>query len=615
MTEQASIPGASRREQEGGKVLFHADGSAPVFPADPIRRWEGIGSVAVFACAAMLPLAADPYFAVVGTRAAIYWILIGGLALVVGYAGQLAIGYVGLLAIGAYATSALTAGTLGFTVPVVPALLLAMGGGALCGVCIGLPGLRLTTFYFAMSTLGFAMIVNQIALAWSSVTGGGVGVPAPVLPAPFDSEWGLYTACLVIAAFVTWIVFNLAHSRYGRSLMALRDIQVVAEISSISKPRLLLLTFLLSGGLAGLSGGLFSILQTYITPEAFTIDLSLLFFIAVLIGGQSSILGPLLATVLLTILPEFTASLVTWSSFSYAVLLLVVVLLAPGGFAQLLHLGRRTKRNFSRPAVSKHPPAVATAMAPKAALSLRQVSIQFGGLKAVTDLNLTLAPSRIHGLIGPNGSGKTTTLNLITGFYRPSQGEILFGERRITDWQVSERARLGIARTFQTPRIVGDISVLENVAIGASRAGVSDVVGTMLGLPRNRRDERLIKSMAYAALADLGLADRANERADRLPHTDLRMVEIARAMCLQPAYLLLDEPAAGLSGHEIERLAELIRTIRSRGTAVLLVEHHTELVFDICDHVTVLNLGSTLAEGAADSMRANAEVANVYLGR
>ena len=287
---------------------------------------------------------------VIATRAAIYWVLVSGLNLVVGFAGQLAIGYVALLTLGAYTTSILVARNwLG----PLPALAAAGVVGAVAGVIVGLPALRLRTFYFAMTTLGFATIVTQVALAWTDVTGGGIGIAGPVLPAPLDTPAGFYFFCLALAALCTWMTLNIAASRFGRALVGLRDAEVAAEAIGISKAHLLVTVFLFSGATAAVAGGLFATLQSYITPDAFTFDLSVLFFIAILIGGRGSILGPLLGTILLTVLPEFAAPLVAWSTFLYAALLLVIVLAMPGGIADLLDLRRRRKLPEDRAVVPR----------------------------------------------------------------------------------------------------------------------------------------------------------------------------------------------------------------------------------------------------------------------
>ena len=209
------------------------------------------------------------------------------------------------------------------------------------GVIVGLPALRLRTFYFAMTTLGFATIVTQVALAWKDVTGGGVGTPGPVFPWPFEPGWGFYYFCFILAALATWMTANIGSSRYGRALVAIRDAEVAAEASGIAKPKLLMMVFLLAGALGGVAGGLFASLQSYITPDAFTFEMSVLFFIAILIGGRGSILGPVLGTIILTVLPEFAAPLVQWSTFLYAALLLVIVLVIPGGIADLLDYKNR----------------------------------------------------------------------------------------------------------------------------------------------------------------------------------------------------------------------------------------------------------------------------------
>ena len=289
----------------------------------------------------------------IATRACVYWVLVSGLNLVVGFAGQIAIGWVALLTLGAYTTSVLVAGNVMPALPPYLALAIAAVVGAVFGVIVGLPALRLRTFYFAITTLGFATIVTQVALAWQSVTGGGVGVAGPVFPAPFASQWGFYYFCFGLAAICTWMTANVAASRFGRALTAIRDAEVAAEASGISKSALLGTVFLFSGAVAAVAGGLFASLQSYITPDAFTIDLSVLFFIAILIGGRGSILGPLLGTILLTVLPEFAAPLVAWSTFLYAVLLLVIVLAIPGGIAEILDFKNRRPLESDRAIVPR----------------------------------------------------------------------------------------------------------------------------------------------------------------------------------------------------------------------------------------------------------------------
>jgi branched-chain amino acid transport system permease protein len=484
------------------------------------------------------------------------------------------------------------------------------------GVIVGLPALRLRTFYFAMSTLGFATIVTQIALAWQSVTGGGIGISGPEFPAPFNTAWGFYALCIAIAALTTWMSANIARSRYGRALIAVRDAEVAAEATGISKPRMLIAIFLFAGALAAIAGGLFASLQTYITPDAFTFDLSVLFFIAILIGGRGSILGPMLGTIILTILPEIAAPLAAWSTFLYAVLLLVIVLVMPGGIAALLDFRNRRPLASNR-AIVPRPAALADIVRRSTGgrtLALRGISLSFGNVRAIDGLDLDVAPGQIHGLIGPNGSGKTTTLNVISGYYAAKAGTMTLGEDALPPAMPELRATRGIARTFQTPRLIGEASVLQNVMIGGSVEGRATFIEALLALPRNRQDEQMLGAKARALLGVVGLEQLAEVRADRLQHSELRFIEIARALMLDPDFLLLDEPAAGLSSDEIERLAGLIKAISARGAGVLLVEHNADLIFEICHQVTVLNLGRTLAAGTPAEIRVHKEVVSAYLG-
>src|SRR5580698_10540765 len=562
------------------------------------------------------PLFGGGYWGVIATRACVYWVLVSGLNLVVGFAGQIAIGWVALLTLGAYTTSVLAAGNVMPALPPYLALAIAAVVGAIFGLIVGLPALRLRTFYFAITTLGFATIVTQVALAWQSVTGGGVGVAGPIFPPPFSSPWGFYYFCFGLAAICTWMTMNVAASRFGRALTAIRDAEVAAEASSIAKPGLLAAVFVFSGAVAAVAGGLFASLQSYITPDAFTFDLSVLFFIAILIGGRGSILGPLLGTVLLTVLPEFAAPLVAWSTFLYAVLLLAIVLLMPGGIAELLDFKNRRPLESGR-AIIPRPELLDRLLAAPAgagALTLDQVALAFGGVHAIDGLDLEIRSGQIHGLIGPNGSGKTTTLNVISGYYAQQSGAVRLNGAVLPVFAHERRARMRIARTFQTPRIVGSASVLDNVMIGGTIDGKATFVESLLSLPRHRRDEAMLHGTAMLALTAVGLERLAPVRADRLQHSELRFTELARALMLRPAFLLLDEPAAGLSGEEIERLGTLVVAIAQAGTGVLLVEHHADLIFDICHHVTVLNLGKILAAGTPAEIQSHREVVSAYLG-
>jgi ABC-type branched-subunit amino acid transport system ATPase component len=318
------------------------------------------------------------------------------------------------------------------------------------------------------------------------------------------------------------------------------------------------------------------------------------------------------------VLPEFAAPLVAWSTFLYAVLLLVIVLAMPGGIAELLDFKNRRPLESGR-AIIPRPELLGRLLAAPAgadggALTLEKVALAFGGVHAIDGLDLEIRSGQIHGLIGPNGSGKTTTLNVISGYYAQQSGAVRLNGTALPVLERHRRAHMRIARTFQTPRIVGSASVLQNVMIGGTIDGECTFVESLLSLPRHRRDEVLLRDTAMRALAAVGLERLAPVRADRLQHSELRFTEIARALMLRPAFLLLDEPAAGLSAEEIGRLGALVVAIARAGTGVLLVEHHADLIFDICHHVTVLNLGKNLAAGTPAEIRSHREVVNAYLG-
>jgi branched-chain amino acid transport system permease protein len=292
------------------------------------------------------------------------------------------------------------------------------------------------------------------------------------------------------------------------------------------------------------------------------------------------------------------------------------VLAIPGGIAELLDFKNRRPLASGRAIIPRPDLLKQLLDVPREAgtLTLEQVALSFGGVKAIDGLDLEIRAGQVHGLIGPNGSGKTTILNVISGYYVQQHGTVRRNGAALPVLARHRRAHMRIARTFQTPRIVGSASVLENVMIGGTIDGEGTFVESLLSLPRYRRDEATLRATAALALAAVGLERLAQVRADRLQHSELRFTEIARALMLRPAFLLLDEPAAGLSAEEIERLGALLLTIAGAGTGVLVVEHHPDLIFDICHHVTVLNLGKLLAAGTPAEIRSHREVVNAYLG-
>ena len=264
-------------------------------------------------------------------------------------------------------------------------------------------------------------------------------------------------------------------------------------------------------------------------------------------------------------------------------------------------------------ALGAAPPGAVTGGRPRPPLEAIGIGKQFGGLTALDDVTLTLQPGEVHGLIGPNGSGKTTLLNMLSGYYEPSTGRVRCGDVELGS-AVQQRAALGIARTFQKPRLMPMLSVLDNAMLGAWTHASAGFLSTALGLPAVGAEDRRLRDRAVELLHGVGLGAVIGRRANGLDHAQQRFLEIARGLAMEPRFILLDEPAGGLTEAEIGHLGAVIRTVRDAGIGVLLVEHHTDFVFRICDRVTALNVGKMIRHGSPAEVRHDPEVIRVYLG-
>jgi branched-chain amino acid transport system permease protein len=523
-----------------------------------------------------------------------------GLTVLLGYAGQISLAQATFYGIGAY-TVAL--GTARWGLDWWPALPLGLLAAAAAGIVLGMTTLKLGGHYLAMVTICFQIIFTQVATNWVPVTGGPDGISdvhRPSLGVPLNTAqryaWFALGA-LFLAGVLAWL---LKDSALGRSMRAVRENELAAEALGVDSLRVKVTAFAVSAMMAALGGAIYASGFRYISPDSFSLDHSVEFLAMVLVGGSESVVGSILGAFLLTFLPEWLRDLKNIYLVVYgAVIILVIVFMPEGlwGYARLL--GRR----FARPAPL--PPAT-TALAVggrgeagETILGLTGVGKHFGGLKAVDGVDFAVRRGEIHALIGPNGSGKTTCINLISGLYVPTFGEIRFLGERIGGVRPNRIARRGMARTFQNIRLFRELTVWENVLVGSQRA---------------RGGEAAIRERAVAAIEFVGLRERAHERCKNLSYGTQKLVEIARALAGAPELLLLDEPAAGLNQSEKQELVHLLQRLHERGLTMLLVEHDMSLVSQLSKAITVLNFGKKISEGKPEDVLADPIVVEAYLG-
>jgi branched-chain amino acid transport system ATP-binding protein len=562
----------------------------------------------LFGTGAVLALTVNPYYAFVLANVALLAVVGIGLNLLMGLSGQVSFGHVGFYAIGAYTVAILTSKAgLSFWLawPIAAALAGAMGA------LLALPALRVKGPYLAMITIAFGFVVEHSIVEMRDLTGGQngiMGVASPRLGSVMGEQAVALLALLsvlVVLAGYAW----LSRGTWGAALRAVRDSETAAESIGLNPLAIKVVAFTLSATCAGLAGGLFAPLSGFVTPHTFGFVQSILFVLVVMLGGAGSVAGPLVGALIVGLLPELLSSLEEYRLLFFGGLLLLVLWAAPDGVAGLTRrmLQRWRKAPMTTSAVGV-PDGFALPARVRQSISAEGLSMQFGGVRAVGDLSLQARSGAVTSLIGPNGAGKSTALNVLSGYYKPTAGGFSLGGVALTGRAAMRLARLGIARSYQTSQLFGSLSVEDNVALALNRGRL----GPLLGGARLRSPAA--RAQARALLAWCGYTGAPGARAADLPHVDRRLVEIARALALDPEVLLLDEPAAGLSREDKAALAALLRRIADAGIGVLLVEHDMALVMGISDHVVVLDAGQWLAAGSPSEVQANPAVQQAYLG-
>jgi branched-chain amino acid transport system permease protein len=547
----------------------------------------------------------DGYVHNILMQATTFAIAVFGLSVVLGLCGQINLAQAAFFGLGAYVVGI---GTSDYHI----SYWICLAGGCivalLAGALLGASTLRLGGHYLAMVTISFQQIVTLVMINAIWLTHGPDGVSNIGRPDLFLSAQSYLAFCVAMLALVGYAVWHLADTRLGRAMRAVRDNELAAGVVGIDVFRTKIYAFALSAVLGGLAGGLFAGGFAYVSPDQFSFAESVVYLTMSLLGGVSSPIGSAIGTGLLILIPEWLRFLKSVPGLYLAIYGLSVILIIrymPDGIWGFVSAAIDRLRDKV-----KAPPAAASLKLMPATvggdivLEVTGLSKYFGGLKAVDGVDIQVRRGGVHALIGPNGSGKTTTLNVLSGLYKATAGKILLDGTDITEMPPHLRTAAGLGRTFQNIRLFRSMTALENVEIGAERPGNTLISG----------GDAALTERAMEALTFVGLGSRANELISSFSYGHQRLIEIARALAANPTLLLLDEPAAGLNSTEKQELHELLKRIAAQGLTILIIDHDMTLVSEAAQHITVLNFGRRIADGESMAVLRHPDVVSAYLG-
>jgi branched-chain amino acid transport system permease protein len=543
-----------------------------------------------------------------------------GLVLLTGVGGLTSFGQAAFVGIGAYTTAWLTVNT-----GISPWLTLFIGLGitAASALVLAFITLRMSSHYLPLATIAWGLSLYYLMSNIDALGkyDGILGIRSLSLFG-FDIGQGraFFVLTWAIVLALATALLHLLDSRAGRAIRSLRSGARMAESMGISTFRYKVTIFLIAALFASVSGWLFAHFQRTVNPSAFGLKMGIEYLFMTVVGGVGHVWGALTGAALTkllddqlqVLLPRLIGTSGSYEVIVFGIALVMMLKYQPDGLWDFLE--RRLPRR-ARVVDWADAPALPENAKPAAGellLDVQAVRKEFGGLVAVKDVSFRIAAGEIVGLIGPNGAGKSTTFNLITGVLPLTGGAVRFRGREVNGLAARAIARQGMARTFQHVKMIPDMTVLENVALGAHTRGHKGVLAAMARL--DRAEERVLFKEAQRQLERIGMGAWMHELAGNLAMGPQRLLEIARALCTDPALLLLDEPAAGLRHKEKQALADVLRQLQREGMSILLVEHDMDLVMDVCDRLVVMEFGTLLMEGTPREVQQSPEVRAAYLG-